>query len=189
MTTMIFDSQIASLDEALYGIHIPEDIRKTLALVGVNYISFDGRLHQGQIVVHQELVSEVRFLFTQLFSMKFPIAQVVPVCVYDWNDDQSMRANNSSGFNFRMITGTDRYSEHSYGWALDLNPMLNPCMTSDGRINPPGAFHDAHMPGTLTRESSAVKLFTSNGWTWGGNWQTLRDYQHFQKPLNRTALT
>lgn len=183
MAAIMYDSRLASLDEALAGITIPADIRRTLVLFSVRYFSFDGKMHQGQLVAHNCLKNELRQLFAQLLAMKFPIARVVPVVAYGWSDDASMAANNSHAFNLRLITGTIRFSQHSYGWALDLNPMLNPCITGDGRSCPPGAFHDHHVPGTLYRGSDVVNLFLSYGWTWGGNWSTLRDYQHFEKPL------
>ena len=45
---------------------------------------------------------------------------------YEGDDDRSMAANNTSGFNRRPVAGTDRWSEHSYGRAIDLNPVQNP---------------------------------------------------------------
>ncbi|HAX73596.1 MAG TPA: hypothetical protein DCY20_08730, partial [Firmicutes bacterium] len=27
------------------------------------------------------------------------------------------------------------------------------------------------------------EAFVSRGWTWGGDWNSLKDYQHFEKKL------
>jgi hypothetical protein len=29
-----------------------------------------------------------------------------------------------------------------------------------------------------------VKLFKKLGWTWGGDWKSTKDYQHFEKKIN-----
>jgi len=69
---------------------------------------------------------------------------------------------------------------HAYGYALDINPMQNPYIK--GKIVvPPGALYDINKPGTLISSSPVVKIFIRLGWTWGGNWKSLKDYQHFEK--------
>lgn len=30
--------------------------------------------------------------------------------------------------------------------------------------------------------------FVNRGWVWGGDWKTLKDYQHFEKPLDLKLL-
>ena len=185
MASRFFDSHFASLEEAIAGIEIPSLIRETLALKSVMYISFDGKIHEGQLVVHRDLVDEVGFLFTQLFHMRFPIAQVVPVSVYGWDDNASMLANNTSAFNLRKIEATGEYSQHSYGWAIDINPMQNPCFEKRlNKVEPPEAVYDRSVPGTLTGDSGAVNLFRYNGWVWGGDWKSLQDMMHIQKRLD-----
>lgn len=37
------------------------------------------------------------------------------------NDNKSMSANNTSAFNYRVISGTKKLSNHSYGLAIDIN--------------------------------------------------------------------
>lgn len=179
---IIVDSSYASLDEALRGIEFPQDIRDTLIMLNVRYISFDRMLHQGQVVVHKNLASEILDLFRDMFKMRFPIGKVVPVARYGWDDDVSIAANNSSAFNYRYIAGTKRLSLHSLGVALDLNPMLNPCFGRDGSIAPPEGIYNPDVPGTLYDGGPVVELFLRRGWEWGGHWTSLKDYQHLQKP-------
>jgi len=168
-----------SLDEALAGKDIPDDIRKTLTLVSVPFFSFGGEVQEGQLVVHTDLAGEVQEIFKKLFEMRFPIQQIVPVVAYGWDDDASMAANNSSAFNYRFIALTDRLSNHAYGRAVDINPVQNPYTQSDGVVVPHGASYDLAQPGTVTVDIAA--LFKSYGWEWGGDWKR-KDWQHFEKP-------
>lgn len=179
MPSLIVDSDFMSLHDAVRGLEFPEEIRETLALVTVPYASFDGCLHEGQIVMHRDLVEDVQELFESFIRIGFLIYQAAPIAAYGWDDDASMAANNSSAFNYRLILGTDRLSNHSFGRALDLNPAQNPYFARDGRVYPAGATHDPAVPGTVTPE--VVALFKEKGWMWGGDWTVPVDYQHFEK--------
>lgn len=176
----IIDSAM-TLEQALEGLVFPEDIRATIALIDVRHIGFDGQLHQGQLVIHQAVTPEVTEIFEKLLEMRFPIERIVPVVAYQWNDDRSMVANNSSAFNYRLIAGTNRLSNHSHGLAIDINPALNPYTQKDGIIVPLGANYDPTKPGTITKDGPVVTLFSSHGWGWGGDWER-KDWQHFEKP-------
>jgi len=169
-----------TLDEALAGKEIPSEIRNNLTLVTVPYFSFDREVREGQLVVHKEVTEDVQQIFGKLSEMRFPIQKMTPIVTYGWNDDKSMADNNTSAFNYRFISGTDRLSNHSYGRAIDINPMQNPCVQESGLTAPPNTRYDVNVPGTMTE--SIVSLFTSNGWKWGGNWTQPKDWQHFEKP-------
>lgn len=169
-----------SLEEALAGKEIPHGVRNHLALASVTYYSFDGLMHEGQLVVHELLVPEIKTIFNELFEMEFPILQVRPIVAYAWDDNASMAANNTAAFNYRTIAGTDRLSNHSYGLAIDINPLQNPYLQHDGAIVPPGAVYDPAQPGTIT--APVAERFISRGWEWGGNWER-KDWQHFQKKV------
>ncbi len=176
----IIDSAM-TLEEALSGLTFPEDIRKSLVLLDVRHFGFDEHVHHGQLVVHQAMATETSTIFEKLFEMRFPIERVVPVVEYGWDDDRSMAANNSSAFNYRLISGTDRLSNHSHGLAVDINPALNPYTQKDGLVVPPGATYDPTRSGTITKDGPVVALFSAHGWGWGGDWER-KDWQHFEKP-------
>ncbi len=36
-------------------------------------------------------------------------------------------------------------------------------------------------PGMITPDGVVVRAFESIGWTWGGTWRSLKDYQHFSQ--------
>ena len=180
---MIQDSTYQSLSQALEGSEIPNYIRNHLALVDVSYLSFDGQEHQGQLVVDSRVVEDIKKVFIKLLEISFPIEKVIPITKYGWDDEASMQDNNTSAFNYRKILGTDRLSNHSLGLAIDINPLLNPYYSYNGTIYPLGAKYDTSVRGTITAESEIVLLFTSLGWTWLGEREKNKDYQHFEKRL------
>lgn len=183
---LIIDSCFRSLDEAVQGLDFPREIFETLVLLDVRYVSFDGRVHQGQVVLHRDLKDDVQEIFASLLEIRFPIMSVIPMVAFGWDDDASMNANNSSSFNYRVIAGTDRLSEHAEGIALDINPLQNPFVGKDGTRSPCGAVYDPSVPGTITKNGPVVALFRARGWEWGGGWfkmYGIRDYQHFEKAL------
>jgi peptidoglycan LD-endopeptidase CwlK len=171
-----------SFEDAFAGKRVPQFIRRHLSLLNIDYFSFDGQLHRGQIIVNAALADEVQEIFAEILSARFPIETVIPVCAFAWNDDLSMAANNSSGFNPRRVAGTRRKSLHAAGRAIDINPVQNP-WEHDGLIEPPGAVYNPAAPGTLTEDSAPVVAFLSRGWEWGGHWATMKDWHHFQKAL------
>jgi hypothetical protein len=169
-----------SLDEALAGKEIPNEIRNNLTLINVPYFSFDREVLEGQLVVHKEAADEVQEIFKKLLKTKFQIQKIVPIVAYNWDDDVSMSENNTSAFNYRFIFGTDRLSNHSYGRAIDINPVQNPYTRYDGTTVPLKAQYDPLKTGSVTAE--VVSIFKSYGWKWGGDWETVKDWQHFEKP-------
>src|SRR3989344_3798220 len=177
---MIIDSEI-TLEEALAGKEIPEEIKNNLILINVFYFSFDGLTHSGQLVVHKKVAYELMKIFDELLKIKFPIEKVIPVSAYSWIDEDSMLANNTSAFNYHLIYGTNKLSNHSYGLAIDINPRTNPYVAEDGKIFPAGASYNSGKPGAIAKGDEVVSLFTSRGWEWGGSWQDRKDWQHFEK--------
>lgn len=97
----------------------------------------------------------------------------------------SMADNNSSAFCSRAITGRPgTFSKHSFGGTIDINPFMNPYVKGDV-ILPRGSekFCDRsqNIPGLIKQDDVCYQAFTKCGYVWGGNWTTLKDYQHFEK--------
>jgi hypothetical protein len=178
--SVVIDSAL-SFEEAIGGQTVPEEVRADLVLVDVRYYSFDGRAHQGQLLIHKDLRREVEEIFVELAKSKFPVAKVIPVSKYGFSDELSMEDNNTSGFNYRAIAGTTKLSNHALGQAVDINPLLNPYIRN-GMVEPRGAKYDPNVPGTIVAEGVVVMAFKKRGWSWGGDWNSLKDYQHFEKP-------
>lgn len=161
----------------------PSAIRARQRLITLDYWSFDGAVHRGQMVLDRRIAFDVGVVFEGLLQERFPLAKVIPVVFYGFDDNLSMRDNNSSGFNYRKKEGKDELSSHAYGRALDINPWQNPYIKGD-YIAPKGARYDPRVPGTLTKDSLPVQLFKARGFTWGGDWVECKDYQHFEKPFS-----
>jgi hypothetical protein len=158
-----------------------------LRRVDVDHIGFDGQIHHGELIVHEDLVPEVITIFEQLYRLRFPIEKIRTADHYPAADDElSMEDNNTSAFNCRGIPGTHQWSQHAYGRAIDLNPLLNPCIYASGELQPQNAapYLDRSRtdPGLLHNGDPAVRVFTDRGWRWGGYWTTPIDYQHFERP-------
>jgi hypothetical protein len=158
-----------------------------LRRVHIDYIGFDGRTDRGELIVHEDLVPQVIAIFEQLFRLRYPIEKMRTVDHYAEADDElSMEDNNTSAFNCRMIPGSDNWSPHAYGRAIDLNPRINPCLYASGYFEPrnAAAYLDRSRtdPGLLHIGDPAVHAFTDAGWRWGGEWTAPLDYQHFERP-------
>ncbi|MCV2489247.1 M15 family metallopeptidase [Geodermatophilus sp. YIM 151500] len=158
----------------------PEDLR----LLVLTHRTFDGQDAQGEMVVHEDWAAPVVSVFSELYDQGFPIARMQLVDDYQGSDDRSMEANNTSAFNCRSVTGRPGvWSRHSYGAAIDVNPVQNPYVSSGGTVLPPaGADHvdrTGTAPGTIHAGDPTVQAFAGIGWYWGGAWTTTKDYQHF----------
>ena len=179
---IIVDSRL-SFQAALAGTAAPRVITKELCLLEVRYWSFDGRLHQGQLVVNRRLQEELADIFAIIRTARFPVARVVPIVHYGWSDKASMADNNTSAFNYRRVAGATRLSRHATGQAIDINPGQNPVIYTDGVSLPPGAVYAPQVQGTFTPDSPIMHEFLLRGWQWGGDFQGLKDYHHFEKLL------
>jgi D-alanyl-D-alanine carboxypeptidase len=158
-----------------------------LRRVEVNHLGFDLHPHRGELIVHEDLVAEVITVFEQLDQLRYPIEKMRTVDHYPNADDElSMEDNNTSAFNCRAIPGTGRWSQHAYGRAIDINPLLNPYIDRTGAFQPKNAemYLDRNRidPGLLHDGDPAVRAFTDRGWRWGGYWRNPIDYQHFERP-------
>lgn len=170
-------------EEALGGDRFPADVVSQMRLLEIEYLGFDNRIHQGQIVVHRDLAEETEAIFAEVMEAGFPIEKMVPISVYGWDDDASVLDNNTSGFNYRRTQGPGTsgkvLSMHAYGRAIDINPYQNPFLDASGKGM---TQYDPAAKGAITRDSAITKIFKKHGWKWGGDWANTKDYQHFYKP-------
>jgi hypothetical protein len=150
-----------------------------LRAVAVSYWGFDGRAQTGRIVVARRVAGDVVTVFRRLWEARFPLRRVRPVSAFRGIDDASMAADNTSGFNCRVVEGTARWSMHALGEAIDVNPVENPYVRGS-RVEPPAgrAFVDRSRfrKGMATRDGVLVRAFAAVGWRWGASFG---DYQHF----------
>jgi peptidoglycan LD-endopeptidase CwlK len=177
-----------SREEALNHPECPPEILERQELVTLKYRTADNSFHEGQIVVDKRLAKDVEELFSFLYTLpedqQFPIESVKPIVMYNWDDEASMSANNSSGFNYRPILGQEKLSYHAKGLAIDLNPKWNPLVEEGKEPQPKDGEYIPARPGTLTANHPVVEFMKARGWEWGGDWESYQDYQHFQKIID-----
>ncbi len=160
-----------------------------LRYLGLRYYDFAGKVHEGELIVNRRVAKEVLEVFRTLYGARYAFTSIWLVDDFGEpaDDTLSMEANNTSAFCYRVITGTAKLSLHSYGVAIDINPMLNPYMIGS-RIAPKSgaAYTDRRLrlPGMIDHDDLCYQMFTSRGWTWGGDWDGDKDYQHFSKELD-----
>ena len=160
-----------------------------LRYLRMTYRGFDGHDHTGEMVVHANVAGEVSHIFGELYRSGYPIRKMRLVSDYRANDHASIEADNTSAFNCRAVTGGTKWSNHSYGTAIDINPLENPYVSRSGHIDHRGsliyrkrAHIGPHPRSVIVRGDAIVRTFKHRGWRWGGDWRSVKDYQHFDKP-------
>jgi len=167
--------------ESIDGSNAPEIVINQLQLINVHYYSIDGKIHAGQVLTNKKIVKDILHLFDYMFQVRFPIAKVIPIVKYKWNDIISMHANNSYSFCYRNTS----YSKHACGMAIDINPYFNPVRWKIGyehRLNKPfGAVYNPKILGTFYPSHPVVLEFKKCGFRWGHSFTRNFDDHHFEK--------
>lgn len=173
------------------GISFKEDCpvtREDLQYLKVLYWGFDGKPHQGELIVNKAIAQDLADIFFKLYKASYPIQSISMIDTYGGNDEVSMTNNNTSCFNGRPISGTDQWSMHAYGMAVDINPLYNPQVREDGTVLPIAgqayADRESNFLYKIDENDYAYRLFTQYGFTWGGSWEQNADYQHFEKAIS-----
>ena len=165
---------------------VPLDDLRYLSLL---YNDFNGDTQTGEMICNNTIAEDLLEIFYELYQNGYQIESIKLIDEYNGDDTASMLANNTSCFNYRVVEGTTRLSNHAKGLAIDLNPFYNPYITynKDGSINisPEGseayADRSSSFPYKIDENDLAYKLFKEHGFTWGGNWNSVKDYQHFER--------
>ena len=164
-------------------------VRSNLRYLRVLHTDKDGNIHLGEMVCHQSIANDLIEIFRQLYDAHYPIERMVLIDEYNADDETSMRANNTSCFNYRHIKGSGKLSKHAQGLAVDINTLYNPCVKrqANGKliVQPSTATkyvnRSARFPYKIVKGDLLYQLFIQHGFKWGGSWRTLKDYQHFEK--------
>ena len=153
-----------------------------LRYVTVSFWGFDGRPHTGELILAAEWTEDLLGVFEVAWNERFPFEEMRIVTLADLVAEPTGDGNNTASFVCRAVTGGSRFSEHAYGLAIDINPFHNPYLR--GELLLPelaGAYlerEDAR-DGMLYANSPVVLAFAEIGWAWGGEWSSLKDWQHF----------
>lgn len=180
----------AAIKKRITGMSYPEGDCEIsydeLRYITVRYTDFSGAEHEGELIANKSVARELCEIFKALYDSDYHIAKMRLVDDYGepGDDNLSMADNNTSAFNYRRVSGSTKLSRHSYGLAVDINPLMNPYIDGD-RVAPPAAAAYADrtekLPGMIDHDDLCYKLFIKYGWVWGGDWSE-PDYQHFSKP-------
>lgn len=156
----------------------PSSLRAELRHLHLLYCDAEGRTQRGEMVVNKRIANDVLAIFDSLYRAQYRIASIRLVDAYGASDERSMEANNTSCFNYRRMTGskTGRISLHGLGLAIDINPLWNPYVKGNV-VLPRGAKRTPR----ITHRDLVYRLFRAHGFTWGGDWPKVKDYQHFEK--------
>ena len=162
-----------------------------LRYVHIIHYDFDGNLAEGELICHNSIAEDLVEIFYDLYASEYQIEKVTLIENYIGDDTASMADNNTSCFNYRVVDGTKSLSKHALGLAIDINPLYNPYIRYDKKggqtVSPVEgeAYADrtVSFPYKIDPDDLSYRLFTEHGFTWGGNWNSSKDYQHFQKAL------
>ena len=162
-----------------------------LRYLKVLYYDFDGNIKEGELICNVFIAEDLKEIFYELYCNQYPIESIRLIDDYNGDDTASMEANNTSCFNYRVVDGTTSLSKHALGCAIDINPFYNPYVvfdkTGNGQdyISPKGseiyADRSKDFAYKIDEQDLCYRLFKEHGFTWGGNWNSCKDYQHFQK--------
>ena len=106
--------------------------REDLRYLRVLHYNKDREILEGELICHKDIADDLLAIFQELYKAAYPIERMVLIDEYDADDEASMRANNTSAFNFRNASGMKRLSSHSTGMAIDINPLYNPLVKERG---------------------------------------------------------
>lgn len=174
------------LSKNIWRSHCPVSTNR-LSLLEVQYLDFSNNIQVGSIIVFDVLADYVVQIFHELLIIQFPIAKMNLINDYDGDDHKSMSDNNTSAFNCRYIKNTTKFSMHSYGMAIDINPVQNPILSKDesGIINILPAEGRAYVDRSILKKGmiteEVVAIFKKHHFSiWGGEWNDPKDWHHFQ---------
>lgn len=177
--------------DRIYGKSYPANCtigRDELRYVHVSHYDFEGGISDGELIVNAEIADVTLEIFKELFDIEYRIEKIRLIDEYDADDERSMEDNNSSAFNFRYIAETTVLSNHASGYAIDINTLYNPYVYTrkDGTLflqpenAEPYVDRDKDNPYYIRPYDDCCRIFKAHGFAWGGDWQTKKDYQHFE---------
>lgn len=169
----------------------PQIGRTDLRYLKVLHWDYDQKSHEGEIVCHRLIADKLLRIFRELYAHHYPIQQIRLADAYDGDDERQMRANNTSCFCYRTVSGSKKLSYHARGLAIDINPLYNPYVChrkgKSPLVQPANAARYADRSRRfrykIEEGDLCHRLFLEYGFVWGGSWKTTKDYQHFEYRL------
>lgn len=159
-----------------------------LRYLHILYNDFNGNSVQGELICNKKIADDLLDIFMRLYEAGYQLDKVRLIDEYGGDDDASCADDNTSCFNYRIVTGGSKLSNHAYGMAIDVNPYYNPYVKyKNGQpsvlLPATAAYIDrsADFPHKIDENDLCYKLFAEHGFKWGGYYKNVKDYQHFEK--------
>ncbi|MDO4477704.1 MAG: cell wall-binding repeat-containing protein [Lachnospiraceae bacterium] len=165
-----------------------------LRYLKVLHYNFNGKIQVGELICNAAIASSFISVFKQLYQARYQIKSMRLIDDF-WtgdglsSDEASIEADNTSCFCYRQASDAANLSNHSWGRAIDINPIENPYVY----VTPQGSYsthaaskpyvtnRDPSIPHVITTSDKAYQVLTAHGFTWGGFFPGNKDYQHFDK--------
>ena len=155
-----------------------------LAWIRLTFWGFDDQRHTGELLTNASVADDLVSVFRQLYADRFPIEEMAISTRADQDAPPTGDGNATEVFNCRPTTGGTSYSQHAYGLAIDVDSFQNPYVKGDLVLPELASSYldrDHIRPGMIEPGDEVVRAFAGIGWEWGGDWQSLKDYQHFSQ--------
>ena len=195
----IFDINEDIFNRIINKSYIENDFIKLDDLVYIKFLHYDfnNNVKEGELIVNKKIKDKIINILKELFDNKYQINSFKLIDNYFDNEEdkiaidrKSILDDNSYSFFYRKIYGTDKLSKHAHGLAIDINPRENPYLPFvDGKydytyLDEQDKYYldnrDKDIDHVITHDDLLYKVFLKNGFTWGGDWDTSKDYQHFE---------
>lgn len=154
-----------------------------LSYITMPYWGFDNQVHQGEMLIQRTVAKDVVSAFKTIYEAQFPIEEMRVINLSERDAPPTGDQNVTSGFTCRTIVGTSTlWSEHSKGYAIDINPFHNPYIRGDAlfpELSQAYLDRDDVRAGMIEEPGVVFDAFDAIGWGWGGNWTTHDDWMHF----------
>jgi D-alanyl-D-alanine carboxypeptidase len=194
----IFYSEISEIPENVKRLMVnkswhngcPLPLNK-LAYIKLSYWGFDNKTHLGELIVYKDIARNTVDTFKELFQIRFPIESIQLPEKLPERSSISKDNNTSAFYCQKDAQSPDKYSSHSYGIAIDINPVYNPSIIANNKVYPESGrtYLDRNLKheGMIKEGDPAFEILAKFGWYWGAYFPEV-DYQHFQKIIIKHYL-
>ena len=129
---------------------------------------------------HPDLREELHHIYRQIVALEIPVRfTAVYRSIHEQNQLYIQGRNGIPGEIITHAMGGESY--HNYGLAVDFCLLTNKGTQATWNRNTD--FNQNQQKDWL----EVVNLFIQHGWEWGGNWESFKDYPHFQKTFGFTT--
>ena len=155
-----------------------------LSYLTMSHFGFDHEFHTGEMIVNAAVAEDVVEVFRRLHEARFPLEQMRVITKEEIDAHPTGDWNDTTSFVCRPAVGSESWSQHAFGLAIDINPFHNPYVKGDlvlPELASAYADREDVLVGMIVAGDVVTDAFAGMGWGWGGNWKTLKDWMHFSQ--------